>query len=233
VGLLHGNATTLTATHSLPGRWERRRSPRRRPAQLVILGACDQSPPLHAAVSNLDGLGACGDPASCRGPAGPAASYSGWYQPAPMPSSNRPPDTRSRLAASCARTAGCRKSLDNTIVPSRSRVVTAAAAASPVNGRQLLPERARREMIPQQQHVDPRIFDLTREIEPPPAFPHRLADDPETQLLHGRAQYRVAEIFRQLVAPRHPAESELVAAGCGQGELDHPSHSAGLTRGGG
>ncbi len=29
----------------------------------------------------------------------PAAAYSGWYQPAPMPSSNRPPDSRCRLAA--------------------------------------------------------------------------------------------------------------------------------------
>jgi hypothetical protein len=24
----------------------------------------------------------------------PAASYSGWYQPAPMPSSNRPPEIK-------------------------------------------------------------------------------------------------------------------------------------------
>ncbi len=64
----------------------------------------------------------------------PAAWYSGWYQPAPTPSSNRPPEIRCRLAASWARTAGWRKSLDSTIVPTPSRVVTAAAAASAVNG---------------------------------------------------------------------------------------------------
>src|SRR5215472_16120057 len=69
----------------------------------------------------------------------PAASYSGWYQPAPMPSSNRPPDSRCRLAASCARMAGCRKSLDSTRVPTRSRVVTAAAAARPLNGASCCP----------------------------------------------------------------------------------------------
>src|SRR5215469_5994065 len=69
----------------------------------------------------------------------PAASYSGWYQPAPMPSSNRPPDTRCRLAASCATMAGCRKSLESTRVPSRSRVVAAAAAARPLNGASCCP----------------------------------------------------------------------------------------------
>ena len=73
-----------------------------------------------------------------RCPAGsnpiPAASYSGWYQPAPRPSSNRPPDTRCRLAASCATIAGWRKSLESTIVPTRRRVVTAAAEARAVNG---------------------------------------------------------------------------------------------------
>jgi len=55
---------------------------------------------------------------------------------------------------------------------------------------QLLPERARGEMVPQQQHVDPSVFDLPCEIEPCPAFPHRLADDPEPQPLHGQARYR-------------------------------------------
>jgi len=64
---------------------------------------------------------------------------SGWYQPAPMPSSNRPPDSRCRLAASCATMAGCRKSFDSTMVPTRSRVVTAAAAARPLNGASCCP----------------------------------------------------------------------------------------------
>ena len=41
-GLQADNTKAYTATHSLPGRRERRRSPRRRPARLVILGADDQ-----------------------------------------------------------------------------------------------------------------------------------------------------------------------------------------------
>ena len=69
----------------------------------------------------------------------PAAAYSGWYQPAPMPSSNRPPDSRCRLAASCATMAGCRKSFDSTRVPTRSRVVTAAAAPRALNGASCCP----------------------------------------------------------------------------------------------
>ena len=57
----------------------------------------------------------------------------------PMPSSNRPPDSRCRLAASCATMAGCRKSFDSTRVPTRSRVVTAAAAARALNGASCCP----------------------------------------------------------------------------------------------
>src|SRR5215469_1156645 len=72
----------------------------------------------------------------------PAASYSGLYQPAPIPSSNRPPEIRCRLAASCATIAGCRKSFDSTRVPTRSRVVTAAAAARPLNGASCCPNAA-------------------------------------------------------------------------------------------
>ena len=69
-----------------------------------------------------------------RSNAMPAAPYSGWYQPAPMPSSNRPPDRWCRLAASWATIAGWRKSLDSTSVPTCRRAVTAAAAASALNG---------------------------------------------------------------------------------------------------
>src|SRR5712691_10352344 len=64
----------------------------------------------------------------------PAASYSGWYHPAPRPSSKRPPDRWCRLAASWATIAGCRKSLHSTIVPTSSRSVTAAAAARALKG---------------------------------------------------------------------------------------------------
>ncbi len=39
-------------------------------------------------------------------------------------------------------------------------------------------------MIPQQQHVDPGILNLPRELKPGPALPHRLADNPEPQPRH-------------------------------------------------
>jgi hypothetical protein len=54
----------------------------------------------------------------------PARSYSSRIQPAPTPSSKRPPDSRSRVAAS----------LSSTIVPSRRVRVTPAAAISATVG---------------------------------------------------------------------------------------------------
>ena len=41
----------------------------------------------------------------------PIASYSGLFQPAPIPMSSRPPDSRSSVASSCASTAGYRRLL--------------------------------------------------------------------------------------------------------------------------
>jgi hypothetical protein len=56
--------------------------------------------------------------------------------------------------------------------------------------RQLLPERARREMVPQQQHIDPAVLHLPSEIKPRLTFPHRLAHHPEPQPRHAQARYR-------------------------------------------
>jgi hypothetical protein len=44
-------------------------------------------------------------------------------------------------------------------------------------------------MIRQQQHIDPAVLDLTREIEPRAAFSHRLAHDAESQPRHAQARY--------------------------------------------
>ena len=58
----------------------------------------------------------------------PVWSYSARSQPAPRPSSNRPPESTSMVAASLASTAGWRKSLEKTSEPTRRRVVASAAA---------------------------------------------------------------------------------------------------------
>ena len=50
-----------------------------------------------------------------------------------MPSSTRPPDTWSTVTTDLARTDGCRKVAGETSVPSLSRDVTAASAASVVH----------------------------------------------------------------------------------------------------
>ena len=60
----------------------------------------------------------------------PSASLSSWFQPAPMPSSSRPFDTTSSVAAMFASTDGWRYGLPVTSTPSRSRVVACASAAS-------------------------------------------------------------------------------------------------------
>ena len=64
----------------------------------------------------------------------PVLSYSGTFQPAPIPSSSRPPLSRSSVAISWASTTGWRRSLLKTKVPRRKRVVTAAATPSAAIG---------------------------------------------------------------------------------------------------
>src|SRR5256885_1653153 len=60
----------------------------------------------------------------------PACSYSGFSQPAPNPSSRRPSESTSSVAASLASRTGWRKSLSNTRLPTRNVLVASAAATS-------------------------------------------------------------------------------------------------------
>ena len=60
----------------------------------------------------------------------PMASYSGSYQPAPSPTSSRPPQIRSRVASAFASTAAGRSASHSTSVPSRTRGTSRASAAS-------------------------------------------------------------------------------------------------------
>jgi hypothetical protein len=62
----------------------------------------------------------------------PYDSCSAWYQPAPIPSSARPPETWSTVTTDFARTDAGLKVTGDTIVPSRRRSVRAARAASVV-----------------------------------------------------------------------------------------------------
>ena len=64
----------------------------------------------------------------------PWCSISSTFQPAPMPKRKRPPDRRSRLATTLARTMGSCSITRQMPVPSWSRDVTAAAVASPTKG---------------------------------------------------------------------------------------------------
>ena len=59
----------------------------------------------------------------------PWARCSPSCQPAPSPSSTRPPDTWSAVTTILASTDGCRKVAGETSVPSRMRLVRAASAA--------------------------------------------------------------------------------------------------------
>ena len=59
----------------------------------------------------------------------PMAAYSAAFQPAPMPISRRPPLSTSRVARSCASTAGWRRSLFRTKVPILTLSVAAAIVA--------------------------------------------------------------------------------------------------------
>ena len=58
----------------------------------------------------------------------PIASYSGSYQPAPRPTSSRPPLKRSMVARLLASTDAGRNASQSTSVPSRAVVVTRARA---------------------------------------------------------------------------------------------------------
>src|SRR6476620_8280836 len=69
----------------------------------------------------------------------PPLSNSSFIQPAPMPSSRRPPDSTSMVAASLARIAGCRKPLARTAVPRRILSVATASAPSAAIGPTWLP----------------------------------------------------------------------------------------------
>ena len=76
----------------------------------------------------------------CESNGSPTEAYSGSSHPAPIPHSIRPPESRSMVATSLASVVGARKSLHSTRVPTRSVVVTAAAAAQRGQGRQLVVE---------------------------------------------------------------------------------------------
>ncbi len=62
----------------------------------------------------------------------PYAAYSRSFQPAPSPSTSRPPETPSTVAAILASIGGVWKPVEATSGPSSIRVVTAASAASEV-----------------------------------------------------------------------------------------------------
>nr|WP_236004011.1 hypothetical protein [Nonomuraea antri] len=64
----------------------------------------------------------------------PSASNSCRAQPAPTPSTSRPPLSCCRLAAIRATSSGCRYGTISTLVPSLMRLVRAASQASVVNG---------------------------------------------------------------------------------------------------
>ena len=67
----------------------------------------------------------------------PNAWYSGSFQPAPTPRIKRPPLTSSTAVAIFARIAGLRKELHSTRVPSSTRCVASASAASMVQHSQI------------------------------------------------------------------------------------------------
>ena len=143
----------------------------------------------------------------------PAAAYSGWY---------RGPDAELEPPAGHQVQAGRLVRHDGRM----PEVVRQHDGAQPQPGghrgrggqaaerRQLLAERARREMVPQQQHVDPAVLHLTREIEPRAAFSHRLAHDAESQPCHAQARYRSRPLRKgrasnaALRQPARPASSE-------------------------
>ena len=60
----------------------------------------------------------------------PYAPHSSSFQPAPSPSSSRPSETMSSVAAMLASTAGCRYTMPVTSTPTRRRRVACASAVS-------------------------------------------------------------------------------------------------------
>ena len=81
-------------------------------------------------------ISACSSNTSMRSPSGakgkPNSACSRLNQPAPSPSSARPPEMWSTVLAALASTDGCRNVAGETIVPSRIRSVRAARPASVV-----------------------------------------------------------------------------------------------------
>ena len=63
----------------------------------------------------------------------PWLAISSLFHPAPTPNSKRPPDSTSTLATSLAVTIGSRSITRHTPEPTRSRLVTLAAAATATN----------------------------------------------------------------------------------------------------
>jgi hypothetical protein len=95
---------------------------------VVYLGAGKQSP------DDGEGFLETADALTCRIEPDPGGGVFGLVPACAEAKLEPSPDTRCRLAASCATIAGWRKSLDSMIVPTRRRVVTAAAEARAVNG---------------------------------------------------------------------------------------------------
>ncbi len=80
-----------------------------------------------------------------RGISMPNAAYSGSYQPAPRPTSRRPPLSRSTVASAFASTDAGRSASSATSVPRRTRGTARASAASVTTGSKHLPaDRVRR-----------------------------------------------------------------------------------------
>ena len=69
-----------------------------------------------------------------RGKSAPSTSASPCSHPAPMPNTNRPPDTRSRVATSLASRMGLRSGTRQMPVPRRTDLVADAAAARNTSG---------------------------------------------------------------------------------------------------
>ena len=82
----------------------------------------------HQAVHDLELLLEHVEPGRRIGNGNPCVRCSSSHQPAPMPSSTRPPLTRSTVIAAFANTAGRRNVTGETRVPRRIVVVDAASA---------------------------------------------------------------------------------------------------------
>ena len=85
--------------------------------------------PLMTSIASLSASTACPGVSFCP----PIAAIASQNAPAPSPSSTRPPESRSRLAAARARTAGWRSGRLITFGATRSVVVCAATHDSSVH----------------------------------------------------------------------------------------------------